>query len=53
MGKYKANVVLAARRDLREEIAGIIRANGGKATILTIDISIPEDLQRVSDAAVR
>jgi short-subunit dehydrogenase len=54
LGKYKANVVLAARRtDLLEEIAGVIRANGGKATVVTMDISKPEDLQRVSDAAVR
>ena len=39
LGKYKANVVLAARRtDLLEEIAGIIRANGGKAIVVTMDI---------------
>lgn len=53
LGKFKANVVLAARRtDLLEEIAGIIRASGGKATVVTMDISKPEDLQRVSDVAV-
>lgn len=54
LGKYKANVILAARRtDLLEEVSGIIRTNGGKATVVTMDISKPEDLQRVSDAAVK
>lgn len=54
LGKYKANVVLAARRtDLLEEIADTIRANGGTALVVTMDISKPEDLQRVSDQAVQ
>jgi short-subunit dehydrogenase len=54
LGKYKANVVLAARRtELLEEIADTIRANGGRAIVVTMDISKPEDLQRVSDAAVK
>jgi short-subunit dehydrogenase len=54
LGKYKANVVLAARRtDLLEEIADTIRSSGGKAIVVTMDISKTEDLQRVADAAVK
>jgi short-subunit dehydrogenase len=54
LGKYKANVVLAARRtDLLEEIAVIIRASGGKAIVVTTDISKPEDVQRVADEAIK
>ena len=54
LGKYKANVVLAARRtDLLEEIADSIRASGGNAVVVTMDISKPEDLQRVSDVAIK
>jgi short-subunit dehydrogenase len=54
LGKYKANVVLAARRtDLLEEIADTIRAYGGTAIVVTMDISKPEDLQRVSDEAIK
>jgi short-subunit dehydrogenase len=54
LGKCKANVVLAARRtDLLEEIADTIRANGGNAVIVTMDISKPEDLERVADIAVK
>jgi short-subunit dehydrogenase len=54
LGKYKANVVLAARRtDLLEEIADTIRSYGGNAIVVTMDISKPEDLQRVCDAAVK
>lgn len=53
LGKYKANVIIAARRtDLLEEIAQIIRSAGGKATVVTMDISKPEDVKRVADAAV-
>ncbi|WP_207797828.1 SDR family NAD(P)-dependent oxidoreductase [Flavobacterium piscis] len=54
LGKYKANVVLAARRtDLLEEIADTIRLSGGTAIVVTMDISKPEDLQRVAEAAVK
>lgn len=54
LGKYKANVVLAARRtDLLEEIADTIRLSGGTAIVVTMDISKPEDLQRVAQAAVK
>lgn len=54
LGKCKANVVLAARRtDLLEEVAATIRANGGNAIVVTIDISQAEDLQEVVDAALK
>jgi short-subunit dehydrogenase len=54
LGKYKANVVLAARRtDLLEEVADSIRSFGGNAVVVTMDISKPEDLQRVADAAIK
>lgn len=54
LGKYKANVVLAARRtDLLEEVAEIIRKSGGKAVVVTMDISKEEDLQRVRDSALK
>ena len=53
LGKYKANVVLAARRtDLLEEVAAIIRREGGNAVVVTADISRIEDLLRVRDAAL-
>ncbi|MBO9584849.1 MAG: SDR family NAD(P)-dependent oxidoreductase [Flavobacterium sp.] len=54
LGKYKANVVLAARRtDLLEEIASIIRKSGGTALVVTADISKPEDLEAVRTAALK
>ncbi|MBE8726433.1 SDR family NAD(P)-dependent oxidoreductase [Flavobacterium hungaricum] len=54
LGKYKANVVLAARRtNLLEEVADTIRKSGGKAVVVTIDISKEEDLQRVKEAALK
>lgn len=54
LGKYKANVVLAARRtNLLDEIADTIRSSGGTAVVVTMDISKPEDLQRVADVALK
>jgi short-subunit dehydrogenase len=54
LGTYKANVVLAARRtDLLEEIAGKIRNAGGTALVVTMDISKPEEVQRLSNTALR
>ena len=54
LGAYKANVVLAARRtEVLEEVAAKVRAGGGKATVVTMDISKPEDVQRLADAAVK
>jgi short-subunit dehydrogenase len=53
LGAYRANVVLAARRtETLEEIASAIRAAGGTALVVTTDISDPEDVQRLADAAV-
>jgi len=53
LGRYKANVVLAARRTaLLEKIADTIRANGGTAVVVTMDISKPEDVQRVANTAI-
>ncbi len=54
LGAYKANVVLAARRgELLEEIATKIRAAGGTALVVPMDISKPEDVQRLAEAAVQ
>jgi short-subunit dehydrogenase len=54
LGTYKANVVLAARRTgLLEEIAANVRAAGGTAMVVTTDISLPEDVQRLMDTAVK
>ncbi|MHC0445312.1 SDR family NAD(P)-dependent oxidoreductase [Flavobacterium sp. 3-218] len=54
LGKYKANVVLAARRtDLLEEVADTIRKSGGHAVVVTMDISKLEDVQRVKEVALK
>jgi short-subunit dehydrogenase len=54
LGKYRANVVLAARRTaLLEEVASKVRAAGGTALVVTMDISKPEDIQRLADVAVK
>jgi short-subunit dehydrogenase len=53
LGKYKANVVLSARRtQLLEEVADEIRTYGGTALVVTMDISKPEDVKRLADEAV-
>lgn len=54
LGAYKANVVLAARRtDLLEEVAEKVRAAGGTALVVTMDISKPEDVQRLTQATLK
>jgi short-subunit dehydrogenase len=54
LGKYKANVVLASRRTgLLEEIAAKIKSSGGTALVVTTDISKPEEVQRLAEAAVQ
>lgn len=54
LGKYKANVVLAARRtELLAEIADSIRKSGGSAIAVTADISKPEDIRKVAETAVQ
>ena len=54
LGEFKANVVLAARRtELLEEVATKIRAAGGTALVVPTDISKPEEVQRLADAAMK
>jgi short-subunit dehydrogenase len=54
LGKYHANVVLAARRtDLLEEVAAQINAAGGNALVVTTDISKPEDVQALAAATIQ
>ncbi|WP_163397278.1 SDR family NAD(P)-dependent oxidoreductase [Flavobacterium fluviatile] len=54
LGKYKANVVLAARRtDLLEEVADTIRKYGGNAVVVTMDISSQKDVERVKEVALK
>lgn len=54
LGKYKANVVLAARRGgLLEEIASTIRSSGGTALAVQTDISKPEEVERLAEAALK
>jgi len=54
LGSFKANVVLAARRaDVLEEVATKIRAAGGTALVVPTDISKPEEVQRLAEAAVK
>ncbi|WP_082455499.1 SDR family NAD(P)-dependent oxidoreductase [Hymenobacter sp. AT01-02] len=54
LGSFKANVVLAARRtELLEEVATKIRAAGGTALVVPTDISQPDQVQRLADAAVQ
>jgi short-subunit dehydrogenase len=54
LGKYHANVVLAARRtEVLEQLATEIRSAGGQALVVTTDISKPEEVQRLADAAVK
>ncbi|MFB9862182.1 SDR family NAD(P)-dependent oxidoreductase [Rufibacter immobilis] len=54
LGAYKANVVLAARRgELLEEVANQVRAAGGTALVVPMDISKPEDIQRLLQAALQ
>lgn len=54
LGKYRANVVVAARRgDLLQEVANNIRSAGGNALVVEMDISKPEDVQRLLDTSSR
>ncbi|RZJ31034.1 MAG: SDR family NAD(P)-dependent oxidoreductase [Flavobacterium sp.] len=53
LGRYKANVVLAARRtELLEEIAAIIHKNGGKAQVVTTDVSNPDEVANLARQAL-
>lgn len=54
LGKYHANVVLAARRgDLLEEVADQVRKAGGKAVVVVTDVSRPEEMQRLADSSAK
>jgi short-subunit dehydrogenase len=54
LGKYHANVVLAARRiELLEEVATAIRSTGGAALVVPTDVSKPEDIRHLSDTATK
>ncbi|RYY30471.1 MAG: SDR family NAD(P)-dependent oxidoreductase [Chitinophagaceae bacterium] len=54
LGEYGANVVLAARRTAElEEVASQIRAAGGKALVVTTDVSKPDEIERLASEAVK
>jgi short-subunit dehydrogenase len=54
LGAMKANVVLASRRgDVLEEVADKVRAAGGTALVVPTDISKPEQVQRLAEAALK
>lgn len=54
LGKYQSRVVIAARRtDLLHEIADSIRKYGGSALVVTTDITKPENIQQLADAAIK
>lgn len=53
LGKYGANVVLAARRaEVLEEVAGIVRSNGGTALVVPMDISKEDEVAKLAKATV-
>jgi short-subunit dehydrogenase len=54
LGAYHANVVLAARRtELLEEVAAEVRAAGGKALVVSTDVSVAENIQHLADTAIK
>jgi len=53
LGAMHANVVIAARRtNVLEDVATQIRAAGGNALVVTTDVSHPDEMVRLRDAAV-
>jgi short-subunit dehydrogenase len=53
LGAEHANVVLAARRtELLQEVAAQVEAAGGKALVVTTDVSKPEEVERLASSAV-
>ena len=53
LASYGGNVVLAARRgDVLETVARQARAYGAQALAVATDVSRPEEVQRLADAAV-
>jgi short-subunit dehydrogenase len=54
LGKYQCNVVLAARRkEILDEVASEVRAAGGKALVVATDVSKPDDVLQLAEAAVK
>jgi len=50
----KANVVLAARRtEVLNQVAAQAQAAGGTALVVTTDVSKPEDVRKLADAALQ
>jgi len=53
LASLHANVVLAARRtELLNEVASEATAAGGTPLVVTTDVSKPQDIQRLADAAI-
>jgi short-subunit dehydrogenase len=53
LGALKANVVLAARRtDVLSDVARQAEQAGGKALVVTTDVSDPQQVQRLADSAL-
>ena len=49
-----ATVAIAARREgLLQEVAGLARASGGQAIVVPCDVSNPDDIQRLLQAALQ
>lgn len=54
LGAYGANVVIASRRTaLLEEVAEKVTSSGGSALVITTDISKPDQVRQLADAAVK
>jgi short-subunit dehydrogenase len=54
LARYHADLVLAARRgDLLEQVAAQTRQAGSQTLVVPMDISRPDDVQRLADAAIR
>jgi short-subunit dehydrogenase len=53
LASHGANVVLAARRaEVLEEVAGEVRAAGGRPLVVATDVSRPEQVERLAGSAV-
>ena len=53
LASYGANVVLAARRaNVLQDVAAEARAAGGQALVVPTDVSKPDEVERLADAAL-
>jgi short-subunit dehydrogenase len=53
LASHGANVVLAARRtEVLEEVAGEVRAAGGRPLVVAADVARPDQVERLAGAAV-